>query len=78
MLTWETTLRVINEENPNIMLVGLIINEIELAIEGLKETREENGGLTPVEEELLRSLYVKRFLLNKKFKSVLHKTDKRL
>ena len=68
MLTWDTTWRLIKSGRVNPVLIGLTIEELELAIEGLKKTRSRRGYLEPMEDEVLRSFMVKKFLLVKKLR----------
>lgn len=66
MLSWDTTTRLIKgKANP--LLIGLVIEELESAIEELQEQRETEE-LTSIEEELLRGFMAKRFLLIKKLR----------
>jgi len=67
MLSWDTTYRLIRERRANPLLIGMVIEELETAIESLQLQRERLG-LAPTEEELLRSFMLKRYLLVKKLR----------
>jgi hypothetical protein len=67
MISWETVEGLYRQTYANILLVGLVIEEIEEAIETLTELRDRSG-LIPADEEILRHLYLKRFLMLKKLR----------
>jgi hypothetical protein len=55
------------ERRANPLLLGLVIEELETAIEALQAQREQLG-LDPTEEELLRGFMLKRYLLVKQLR----------
>lgn len=68
MLSWDTTHRLLHEGRSNPLLVGLVIEALENAIEVLQSKRDDGETLDATEEELLRGFMLKRYLLVKKLR----------
>lgn len=70
VLTWNTVLGLIEQRNgrTNPCLLGLCMEEIEEAIAILKARRVANGSLDCIEQELLNSFTLKRYLLIKRLR----------
>jgi len=68
MLSWDTTYRLVRSQRPNPLLLGLVLEELENAIEELKDKREDGEQLSETEEELLRGFMLKRYLIVKKMR----------
>jgi len=67
MLSWNTTHRLMKDPRANPLLIGLIIEELENAIEELQNKRETTP-LSLEDESLMRGYVTKRHLLVKKLR----------
>jgi hypothetical protein len=77
MLTWQTTLRLVRDKAVSPLLVGLVLEEIDLEIKRLKQRRARGNGqsLTQNEEWALRSHLVQRYMLYKKLQEMIDGTE---
>jgi len=74
MISWDTIHRLYHfkDEEINPILISIILEEIEYAIESLQEKRDSVELLSIKEDEHLRSLILKRYLLIRKMREYIH------
>ncbi len=75
MTSWDTVMSLVKSGRVNPLLLGLVIEEIENSIELLQDTRESLGTLSKVEDEYLRGLMLKRYLLIKRLRDYFRVKD---
>jgi hypothetical protein len=70
MLTWNTTLRLVSDKPPRPLLIGLVLDELEAAIERLKA----KSVLSEDQTYVLKGLVLKRFLLYRRLTEIIDGT----